>query len=74
MRGFIGFIGFIVMLQGAMGFIGQTFFDGAWGLLAHWFELPSLAYVGIFAAGAALAVWGDVDKKRKQQRAGSGPE
>ncbi len=67
-----GFIGFIVMIQGAMGFIGQTFFDGAWGLLPHWFELPSIAYVGLFAAGAALAVWGDLDKKRRQKRGESG--
>ncbi|GAB7032630.1 hypothetical protein JCM4914_40910 [Streptomyces platensis subsp. malvinus] len=52
-----------------MGFIGKTFFDGAWGLLAHWFDLPSVAYLGLFLAGAALAVWGDMDKKRKAERA-----
>lgn len=68
-----GFLGFIVMIQGAMGFIGQTFFDGAWGLLPHWFDLPSVAYVGLIAAGAALAVWGDVDKKRKQKQKLAGP-
>lgn len=67
-----GFIGFIVMLQGAVGFIGQMFFDGAWGLLPHWFDLPSVAYLGVFAAGAALAVWGDMDKKREQKRVGPG--
>ncbi|TJZ51864.1 hypothetical protein FCH28_18540 [Streptomyces piniterrae] len=67
MRAIIGFIAFIVMIQGAMGFIGQVFFDGAWGLLPHWFDLPSVAYLGIFAAGAALGVWTDVDKKRKQR-------
>ncbi|MFJ6751266.1 MULTISPECIES: hypothetical protein [unclassified Streptomyces] len=61
-----GIIGFIAMLQGALGFIGQVFFDSGWGLLHHWFDLPSPAYLGVFAAGAALAVWGDVDKKRKQ--------
>ncbi|MFD8546715.1 hypothetical protein [Streptomyces sp. NPDC059649] len=64
-----GIIGFIAMLQGAMGFIGKTFFDGAWGLLAHWFDLPSVAYLGLILAGAALAVWGEMDKKRKAQRA-----
>ncbi|QIY56213.1 hypothetical protein HEP86_18885 [Streptomyces sp. RPA4-5] len=67
-----GLIGFIVMIQGAMGFIGQVFFDGAWGLLPRWFSLPSPAYVGLFAAGAALAVWGDTAKKRKQQQEGAG--
>ncbi|MFI2260378.1 hypothetical protein [Streptomyces tubercidicus] len=67
-----GLLGFIIMIQGAMGFIGQVFFDGAWGLLPHWFHLPSPAYVGLFAAGAALAVWGDTARKRKQQRERSG--
>ncbi|MFE1766649.1 hypothetical protein ACFW81_20860 [Streptomyces angustmyceticus] len=65
-----GFLGFIVMIQGVMGFIGQVFFDHAWGLLPHWFDLPSVAYAGLFAAGAALAVWGDLDKKRKARQRG----
>ncbi|MEU5213975.1 hypothetical protein [Streptomyces sp. NPDC020742] len=63
-----GFLGFIIMLQGAMGFIGQVFFDGAWGLLPRWFELPSAVYVGICAAGVALIAWGETDKKRKERR------
>ncbi|MCX4639920.1 hypothetical protein QT196_18305 [Streptomyces sp. P9-2B-2] len=67
-----GLIGFIVMIQSAMAFIGQVFFDGVWGLLPRWFNLPSPAYVGLFAAGAALAVWGDTAKKRKQQQEGAG--
>lgn len=65
-----GFFGFIVMLQGALGFIGQVFFDGAWGLLPHWFALPSVAYVGVFAAGVALIAWEEMDKKRKKARSG----
>ncbi|UQA94594.1 hypothetical protein [Streptomyces halobius] len=65
-----GIIGFIIMIQGAMGFIGQVFFDGAWGILPHWFELPSIAYIGIFALGAALCFWVDADKKRKQKEIG----
>ncbi|WP_327703562.1 hypothetical protein [Streptomyces decoyicus] len=64
-----GFLGFIIMIQGVMGFVGQVFFDGAWGLLPHWFDLPSAAYVGLFAAGAALAVWGDAARKRKEKQA-----
>ncbi|MER0480846.1 hypothetical protein ABR737_21285 [Streptomyces sp. Edi2] len=63
-----GILGFIIMIQGVMGFIGQVFFDHAWGLLPHWFDLPSAAYVGLFAAGAALAVWGDADRKRKAKQ------
>lgn len=63
-----GILGFIIMIQGVMGFIGQVFFGHAWGLLPHWFDLPSAAYVGLVAAGAALAVWGDADKKRKAKQ------
>lgn len=60
------------MIQGVMGFIGQVFFDRGWGLLPHWFDLPSVAYAGLFVAGAALAVWGDVDRKRKAKQTGAG--
>ncbi|MCF3147575.1 hypothetical protein [Streptomyces platensis] len=67
-----GLIGFIVMIQGAMGFIGKVFFDKAWGLLPHWFNLPSPAYVGLFAAGAALIAWGERARKLKQQEERSG--
>ncbi len=56
------------MIQGVMGFVGQVFFDRAWGLLPHWFDLPSAAYVGLFAVGAALAAWGDADRRRKAKR------
>lgn len=56
------------MIQGAMGFIGQTFSDHAWGLLPHFFELPTACYLLLFAAGVALIAWGEVDKKRKQEQ------
>ena len=39
-----GFLGFIIMIQGAMGFVGQTFSDRAWGLLPHFFELPTAVF------------------------------
>ncbi|MFI1304440.1 hypothetical protein [Streptomyces sioyaensis] len=68
-----GFLGFIFMIQGAMGFIGQTFSDGAWGVLPHFVDLPAVAYLGVFAAGAALAVWGEADSKRKQNQQQAGP-
>ncbi|MFF4604103.1 hypothetical protein ACFY12_15435 [Streptomyces sp. NPDC001339] len=61
-----GIIGVIFMIQGVLGIIG-TFTDGTWGLLAHWFDLPWYAYAGLFAAGAALALWGERDKKRHEQ-------
>ncbi|TXC94273.1 hypothetical protein [Streptomyces sp. ISID311] len=63
-----GFLGFIIMIQGAMGFIGQTFSDRAWGLLPHFFELPTVCYLLLFAAGVALIAWAEVDRKREQQQ------
>lgn len=63
---FIGYFGFFVLLQGALGFIGQVFFGGAWGMLHHLADLPSVAYLGVFAAGAGLAVWGEGDKKKRE--------
>ncbi|MFI9049583.1 hypothetical protein [Streptomyces sp. NPDC053427] len=63
-----GIIGFIAMLQGAVGFVGQVFFDKNWGIMARFFDPPVAAHLGVFAAGAALAVWGELDKKRKQKR------
>ncbi|MEU5546662.1 hypothetical protein AB0G85_30380 [Streptomyces sioyaensis] len=63
-----GFLGFIIMIQGAMGFIGQTFSDHAWGLLPHFFELPTVCYLLLVAAGVALIAWGEVDRKRKQEQ------
>lgn len=56
------------MMQGAMGFIGQTFSDGAWGVLPHFFDLPTACYLLLFAAGVALLAWGEVDRKREQKR------
>ena len=67
---FIGYFGFFVMLQGALGFIGQVFFGGAWGVLHHLVDLPSVAYLGVFAVGAVLGVWGEGDKKREAGEAG----
>ncbi|WP_411128512.1 hypothetical protein [Streptomyces sp. x-19] len=59
-------IGFIVMVQGALGLFGLLFFDGPWGVLRHVVDLPWPAYAGVFAAGAALMVWGEPDRKRKE--------
>lgn len=56
------------MMQGVMGFIGQTFSDGAWGVLPHFFDLPTACYLLLFAAGVALLAWGEVDRKREQKR------
>ncbi|MFD7665285.1 hypothetical protein [Streptomyces sp. NPDC059788] len=72
MRGTIGVIGIIVMIQGAMGALGRTFTDTTgWGILPHWYDLPTLVYAGMAVAGLALCLWGEVGKKHKK-RADSG--
>ncbi|WP_030667426.1 hypothetical protein [Streptomyces rimosus] len=72
MRAVIGAIGVIVMIQGAMGALGRTFTDSTgWGILPHWYDLPTLAYVGMAVTGLALFVWGEAGKKRRNH-AGSG--
>ncbi|MFE6686483.1 hypothetical protein ACFVFQ_08385 [Streptomyces sp. NPDC057743] len=62
-----GIIGFIVMLQGGLGFVGQVFSDGAWGVLHNFVDLSSPAYAGIFAVGVALLGWEEWDRKRKEK-------
>ncbi|MEN2420183.1 hypothetical protein AABB02_19035 [Streptomyces rimosus] len=64
MRALIGAIGVIVLIQGAMGALGRTFTDGTgWGILPHWYDLPTLVYVGMAVVGLALLVWGEAGKK-----------
>ncbi|KUL33637.1 hypothetical protein ADL22_32545 [Streptomyces sp. NRRL F-4489] len=67
-----GIVGFFVMLQGALGLIGLFFFDGPWGVLRHWFDLPWPAYLGVFAAGLALMAWGEHDRGRKKPEGAGG--
>ncbi|MFH8403171.1 hypothetical protein ACH4FX_00155 [Streptomyces sp. NPDC018019] len=72
MREIIQVLGIIVLIQGAMGALGRIFTDSTgWGILPHWFDLPTVAYAGMAAAGLALCVWGEAGKKRRK-RAGAG--
>ncbi|MFB7635460.1 hypothetical protein ACFC0M_31535 [Streptomyces sp. NPDC056149] len=64
-----GIIGFIVMLQGGLGLVGRLFFDGPWGVLHHFVDLPTPAYAGIFAVGVALLGWEEWDRNRKGKAA-----
>ncbi|MFH8345810.1 hypothetical protein [Streptomyces sp. NPDC018045] len=67
-----GIIGIIVLIQGALGALGRTFTDSTgWGILPHWYDLPTLGYVAMAAAGLALIAWEEADKKRRK-RVGSG--
>ncbi|MFD7324963.1 hypothetical protein ACFV9D_28395 [Streptomyces sp. NPDC059875] len=60
----IAVIGWIALVQGALGAGGQIFGDKAWGLLQKWWEIPTAGYAVLTLAGAALALWGESAKKR----------
>ncbi|KOT55722.1 MULTISPECIES: hypothetical protein [Streptomyces] len=63
-----GIIGIIIVIQGAMGALGRTFTDGrGWGILPHWFDLPTPFYVAMAVAGLGLLWWEDADKKRRKR-------
>ncbi|KUJ65887.1 hypothetical protein ACZ90_42730 [Streptomyces albus subsp. albus] len=59
MKQLMGIIGVIVAIQGVLGLAGLLFGDEAWGALHNWFDLPTLAYLGITAAGLALVAWSE---------------
>jgi hypothetical protein len=61
------FIGIIAIIQGLGGFVGRVWFDNEWGFVGRLVDLPVVAYLGIAAAGAALLVWADNDKKHSQE-------
>ncbi|MFE5485144.1 hypothetical protein [Streptomyces sp. NPDC056527] len=60
----IAVIGWITLVQGALGAGGQIFGDNAWGLLQKWWDIPTAGYVVLALAGMALALWGESAKKR----------
>jgi hypothetical protein len=60
----IAVIGWITLVQGALGAGGQFFGDEAWGLLHKWWDIPTAGYVLLLLAGIALAWWGEAAKQR----------
>ncbi|MEU6949784.1 MULTISPECIES: hypothetical protein [unclassified Streptomyces] len=60
----IAVIGWITLVQGALGAGGQTFGDKAWGLLQKWWDIPTAGYLALAVVGLALALWGETAKKR----------
>jgi hypothetical protein len=65
MRGLIGFICFIAIVQGLGGFIGRTWFDNDWGFLDRLVDLPTPGYLGVALAGLAVLVWSEAARKRE---------
>ncbi|MGW4649731.1 hypothetical protein [Kitasatospora sp. NPDC004289] len=51
-------IGYVVGAQGLIGFVSRTFFGVEWGWAHKLVDLPSPAYLGAVAAGAALVLGG----------------
>ncbi|MFF9915809.1 hypothetical protein [Streptomyces sp. NPDC013457] len=60
----IAVIGWITLVQGALGAGGQIFGDKPWGLLQKWWDIPTAGYLALAVVGAALALWGETAKKR----------
>ncbi|MEV8625712.1 hypothetical protein [Streptomyces sp. NPDC051079] len=57
-------IGWIALVQGGLGAGGRLFGDGPWGLLQKWWDIPTPAYLVLFALGAALASYGENAKRK----------
>ncbi|MFJ6696220.1 hypothetical protein ACIQM4_09115 [Streptomyces sp. NPDC091272] len=61
-------VGWVLGIQGVLGFVGRTWFDKDWGLLTLWFDPPSALYIAMAVVGGALAVLGETAKKRVRAR------
>ncbi|MFF0740450.1 hypothetical protein ACFYVL_08600 [Streptomyces sp. NPDC004111] len=61
-------IGWVVGIQGVLGFVGRTWFDNDWGLLQMWFTPPTAVYIAMAVIGAVLAFVGESGKKPKVGR------
>ncbi|WP_367044117.1 hypothetical protein [Streptomyces sp. Je 1-332] len=69
MKEIIAIVGWVLGIQGALGAAGRIFGDEPWGLLQKWWDVPTPAYLALFALGAALAIWGETSKKRARSSA-----
>ncbi|CAM5248600.1 hypothetical protein GCM10010329_08520 [Streptomyces spiroverticillatus] len=63
----LAIIGWVIGIQGALGFIGRTWSDGDWGLLHLWFTPPTALYIVMAIVGLTLGI--AVDVARKKQKA-----
>ncbi|MFJ2744490.1 hypothetical protein ACIO3O_33105 [Streptomyces sp. NPDC087440] len=63
-------LGWIIGIQGALGFIGRTWSDGDWGLLHLWFTPPTALYIVMAVAGLAFGIAVDVRRKQEKRAAG----
>lgn len=68
MKQIIAIVGWVVGIQGALGFAGRHFGDEPWGLFKQWWDIPTAGYLALLLVGAALAFWGESGKKRTYSR------
>ncbi|MEU7583889.1 hypothetical protein AB0B50_40640 [Streptomyces sp. NPDC041068] len=68
MKEIIAIAGWVVGIQGALGFAGRVWGDNPWGLLHKWWDIPTPLYAVLFVIGAALALYGETTKKRQKVR------
>ncbi|MGX2996587.1 hypothetical protein JNUCC64_20320 [Streptomyces sp. JNUCC 64] len=59
MKKFLCVVGWIVGVQGALGFFGPYVADRRLGLLPTWFDLPAAVYAGLLVVGVAVGLWGE---------------
>ncbi|MCT9094141.1 hypothetical protein N4G70_35640 [Streptomyces sp. ASQP_92] len=64
-RQVLGGLGWVVGIQGVLGFAGAWFGDGPWGFLHKLVDVPTAGYLALAVAGIALAVWGETGKKAR---------
>ncbi|MCX5205033.1 hypothetical protein OG897_26695 [Streptomyces sp. NBC_00237] len=60
----LAIIGWVVGIQGVLGFAGRTWSDGDWGLLHLWFTPPTALYIAMAILGLSLGIAGDLARKK----------
>ncbi|MFJ8308855.1 MULTISPECIES: hypothetical protein [unclassified Streptomyces] len=63
----VGPIGWVVGIQGVLGFAGAQFGNGPWGFLHKITDIPTAGYLALAVLGAAVAVWAEMGKKAPQK-------
>ncbi|TMR99026.1 hypothetical protein [Nonomuraea basaltis] len=67
MRGLIGFVCVIAIIQGLGGFIGRVWFGNEWGFLDRLVDLPVPGYLGVALAGLVVLIWSEAARKRGEK-------
>lgn len=63
MRKLVGLLGWFTGAQGVLGIAGHVCRGEPWGVLRHWWDLPTPVYAVLAVAGAALAWYGETGKR-----------